>query len=354
MRVEGRTALSWRPGHRTPFHSLEGQRQPPLKFGPACIDIQALIAGGAGAERRVRPRVYSFDNARVIMGSGDDGAVITEDDHLVSELSVFSQIGQRPTPFVFERAVHPNVIDEAVIGIDGAFHNYYHWLINALARSRLCSDAIKAGPPVLLPDLTELPDLPGRVRPTTVQSSFEAFLGSRRCLLLAPGVHHVRRLHVLWTRPTSPTDIAGVRELYDIFDDISRRLLPRRPFLRKRLFFSRKGAYDERIPAAEREKLAALLERRRFTVLDLADMSFEAQVRAAAAADMIVSPHGAGMANLLFSPRKAKVIELTSRLGQEATYRPWYYQLCDGRGQPYSAIDVGRPGWLEDLARAIS
>ena len=56
MRVEGRTALSWRPGRRTTLHSLKGPRRPPLHFGPASVDMDALIAGGAGAERRERPR----------------------------------------------------------------------------------------------------------------------------------------------------------------------------------------------------------------------------------------------------------------------------------------------------------
>ena len=271
----------------------------------------------------------------------------------MAELCVFTQIGQRPVPFDVERETHSEVIDEGVIGVDGASYSYYHWLLNALARSRLCSDVVGLETPVLLPDFTTVPDGPGRVRSRVIRTSFDVMMGDRRHRLLPPGVHRVRRLHVLWTRPTSPTDIAGIRELYEVFDDVSRRLSPRRPLRGQRLFFSRKGAHDERLPLSAREKLGAFLDRKRFTVVDLADMTFEAQVKAAAGAKVIVAPHGAGMANLLFSSRKARVVELTSRLGGEANYRPWYYQLCDGRGQPYAAIDVSRSGWLDDLARAI-
>ena len=181
----------------------------------------------------------------------------------------------------------------------------------------------------------------------------DAVLGRRSFRLLSPGVYQARKLHLLWTRPTGPTDIAGVSRLYDVFDEVAKGIVGPEGRPHRRIYLSRKGAPDERIPAADRDALGALLDRAGFEVLDPAEMPFVEQVRAAAQAQIILAPHGAAMANLLFSPRETLVIELTSRLGGETSYRPWYYQLCDGRGQPYAAIDVGRSGWLDDLAAAL-
>ena len=301
----------------------------------------------------MRPRLYSLVNAYVVMGGGDDGAVITEGLESVSELCAFTQLGQKPRPVGIEQALHPEILDEAVVGVDGACSNYYHWLTNALARSRLCTEAIGSDTPILLPDFNVIADTPGRVKASVLQASTSAILGARACRLLCPGVYRVRRLHVLWTRPTAPTDIAGLERFYDLFDEVAQATAPPRAKVSRRIYLSRRGAHDERLPAGRRELLDALLDENGFEALDLANMAFDAQVRAAADAELIVAPHGAGMTNLLFSPREARVIELTSRLGSEKSYRPWYYQLCDGRGQPYGAIDVGRPGWLDDLAAAV-
>ena len=48
------------------------------------------------------------------------------------------------------------------------------------------------------------------------------------------------------------------------------------------------------------------------------------------------------------------MIELVSRIGDEAGFRPWYYQLASGRGQRYGAIKVEDADWPAALDRALT
>ena len=352
LRVEGATALAWRRGRYAALPGLKGRRIAPIVFGGACLHQEALISRVTTEEFNARARLYSLDDAYVVMGLGDDGAVVTRDRELVLESAMFSQVQAKARPVELAQPLRREGLGEVVVGVDAGSHNYFHWLLYALARARLCADQIP-GAEIVLPDSRLMREEPGRLRPSVMESSRAAMLGGRPVRQLRPGVYRARRVHMLWTRPAEPTDLSCLAGLYPIFDEVVGQLAPHAGPPRRRLYLSRREANDKRLPAADILALETLLARYDFETLDLGEMSFEAQVRAAATAEIIVSPHGAGLTNLLFSPREAMVIELIGRMGEEPTFRPWFYQLCSGRGQRYTAIHVKEAGWLDDLRTAI-
>jgi capsular polysaccharide biosynthesis protein len=75
----------------------------------------------------------------------------------------------------------------------------------------------------------------------------------------------------------------------------------------QKVFISRRDAYDRRI--ANFEAVVETLEALGFREYSLDQMPFREQVRLFAGADVIVSPHGAGLTHLLFA-ENASVIEL--------------------------------------------
>ena len=354
MRVEGATAIAWRRGRYVPLETQKGPRPQPLDFGPASATAADFAREtDFGYDFRCRPRLHVFDDARLIIGSGNDGAILTGGLELVMELSVFTQIGHRPRPCNLEVQEQGEALESIVVGVDGASRNYYHWLVNALARARLCAEFATGGATIVLPDFRRAGDPPGQVRAQVLQASLDAILGERPHRLLAPGAYRVRNLSVLWTRPTSPTDIAGVKRLYEVFDGVAERIAGRPTRRSRRLYISRRGAHDPRIRPADGGQLDRVLARHGFESLTLEDMSFEDQVRAAAEARIIVAPHGAGLTNLLFSHRDAVILELVSHIAGEQSFRPWYYELASNRGQRYGAIRMGADGWLEALDAAL-
>ncbi len=98
----------------------------------------------------------------------------------------------------------------------------------------------------------------------------------------------------------------------------------------ERLYISRAQARVRRVlnEAAVMEVLGAV----GFRLCRLEDMSFAEQVRLFAAAELVVAPHGAGLANLLFAGR-IPVLELHCR-----AVSPVYFFLALALGQSYDYL----------------
>src|ERR1035437_3029876 len=75
----------------------------------------------------------------------------------------------------------------------------------------------------------------------------------------------------------------------------------------KRLFVSRRNAAKRRL--VNEQEIEALLQADGFETVVLEGMPVVEQARLFAGAEIIVAPHGAGLANVVFS-RNAKVIEI--------------------------------------------
>jgi capsular polysaccharide biosynthesis protein len=101
-----------------------------------------------------------------------------------------------------------------------------------------------------------------------------------------------------------------------------------------------------------------LLDRFGFTTLSLSGLSFEEQVRLFNNAEVIVSPHGAGLANLVFCKEGTKIIEIFSKgwvgtmyydLAQKLDLE-YYYQLDRVSASPKSAEEAKHKHFLVDIA----
>jgi capsular polysaccharide biosynthesis protein len=76
------------------------------------------------------------------------------------------------------------------------------------------------------------------------------------------------------------------------------------------------------------------LERAGFITVRLESLSLLEQVRLFASAEFVVGPHGAGLANLLFTPPSARVIELTPN----TEMRPFFWMISSKLGHEYAML----------------
>lgn len=107
----------------------------------------------------------------------------------------------------------------------------------------------------------------------------------------------------------------------------SLRVAPPGPLPRQRLYISRHDAVTARRDIVNEEELTVVLERFGFRTATLADLSFQEQANLFASAEVIVSPHGGGLANLCFCEPGTKVIELFASDYAPAHYRSLSRQL---------------------------
>lgn len=112
-----------------------------------------------------------------------------------------------------------------------------------------------------------------------------------------------------------------------------------------RLYISRRGTSR---PLPEEERIEQALQAKGFMILRLEEMAWIDQIRAFQDARTIVAPHGAGLANLVFTPAGATVTEITFGLH----YNRCFEWLCHVAGHDYRKVD-GDSGAADPIAQII-
>jgi capsular polysaccharide biosynthesis protein len=176
--------------------------------------------------------------------------------------------------------------------------NYYHFLHDALPRTAVLEQAPEAGPvdrwyvPRAARFQRELLDLWGIPEDRVVDASTVPHVRAEH--LVVPGVPSLTERNPPW-----------VAQL------LRQRLCP--PELARvpgrHLYLTRGTARNNRVVENEAEVLA-LLAPLGFTSVDPGELSVAEQVRTFAEADVIVAPHGAALANLVFCSPGSAVVEL--------------------------------------------
>lgn len=100
----------------------------------------------------------------------------------------------------------------------------------------------------------------------------------------------------------------------------------------KRIYISRKKS--SRSPKNEL-MIEEILKEFGFDIIVSEELSFSDQVSIFSEAEVILGPHGAGLANLVFSSSRARLIELVP----PHFYNPCYQYLCDLIGISYKALE---------------
>jgi capsular polysaccharide biosynthesis protein len=103
----------------------------------------------------------------------------------------------------------------------------------------------------------------------------------------------------------------------------------------KRIYITRRLATKRRV--LNEEELIPVLLNHGFEIVEAESLTFDEQVRLFSSAEMVVAPHGAGLANLLWVPAGCKVFEILDRdYVNDHFYNlssviglNYYYMLCD-------------------------
>lgn len=133
-------------------------------------------------------------------------------------------------------------------------------------------------------------------------------------------------------------------------------LVPEMPFnpdFPRRIWIDRRGA--ERRPLQNEEQLITLLEGAGVVPVALEGMSLVEQAALFRQAELVVAPHGAGLANLVFGRAPCAVVELVMDRYQHAAFR----RLAGLAGLDYDCVPgLALPGqeaaWEHDLRWAVS
>lgn len=132
-----------------------------------------------------------------------------------------------------------------------------------------------------------------------------------------------------------------------LLHDFGRSLTGVEPSRRERIYVSRRFS---RRSLPNEELLESRLAAAGFRVLHLESMPWAEQIAAFQQASVVVGPHGAGLANLVFTESGATVVEIVDGM----IYNRCYEWICHTKSHDYRMIGVPTSGaQIEAVAQAV-
>ncbi len=280
-------------------------------------DVTLAVSGNASSPHRLV--VAPLAGGKII---GDLKLVATSDDVVIGDMqSVFGRDTLTGHHALHRRRFRLPKYRRGTALLLGAANsdNYYHWLVDSLPRWNMLQAAgWREYEYVLL-----------HSQPCRFQEETLDWLGvpaARRLRCSKNFVHQFERLVVPampFARKAVPTWVAPWL----------RSLAPPAPSGPEKIYLSRRGAPRRRF-ASEAELMPALAARG-FVCLQPETMSVAEQARGLGSARWIVAPHGAALANMVFAPPGARVMEFFHPQHKNQCYE----NLAAACGHRYASLE---------------
>lgn len=213
------------------------------------------------------------------------------------------------------------ISEPMIISCNGNAHNYYHTLIESAVSLDLLQSCFNRRTRIFFPDSLE--------KHTDVRHrELLERMGYAPSRLAEAGSGVVLAEEVIWLEnyyieETSADRLRAFRERMR-HNPKSRRQTP------KRVYISR----HSRRSAANPDELESCLRDFGIESVDLEKLSISEQIDIFQNVEMVVGPHGAGLANILFCPAGTRVIELYP----SCEFRPFFWMIANKLNLRYGVV----------------
>jgi hypothetical protein len=216
----------------------------------------------------------------------------------------------------------PALSGEYLVFYNGNLQNYYHWMVDALVALYMLRKVRPGDSRIVLPA-----DLGGGSNLPYIESLKLLGFGDIDLSFCAAPV--VQLEHAAWIMSSGdPVEHLPEHILLEFQSFVASNFAPEAAH--RRVYVERERLRQVENAAEVRD----FLERAGFITVRLESLSLLEQVRLFASAEFVVGPHGAGLANLLFTPPSARVIELTPN----TEMRPFFWMISSKLGHEYAML----------------
>lgn len=291
-----------------------------------------------GIPRRIERSIVLVELEGVSL-LGSTGTIIDEDRGVVLKARGHEVVTHNDFWLAPSRVVHKadanyfNMMD-----LHCGYRHYYHFLLDRLPKLYYLLHRFDLGrAPITVLTNTDLPPF---------QRDIYGFLGRRFPNIQFEAVPQgerwrMRRLYDLHNLQPVSHALASAG-----FVDFMRSLIMEgyglsEPRQRRRLYISRADAKLRRI--TNESELLPTLQKQGFEAVVPGTLPLREQVALFMGAEAIAGRHGPGLANLLFAPSHARVLEILP----SSLLRDHYFLLCISMGQAYRALIGGAAGFLQ-------
>jgi hypothetical protein len=313
----------------------------PVYPGQAFDPLYDLIQTYRTSVPEVRLQLGLIEDATFIVKPGLDGLILNNDGVAIKETSYYTEIYSKGIECK-ELEFDEPILDiggsgDVFVAFDGAWVIYYHWLFFCLGSAGIAQK--------VLPDTTLIatPNWEACARTRHSGISNEVFdqvkrvVDSTRLLSLSDGAYRTRRAYFLYVDGGQPSDAV----LHSMYRDVFRGLRSQTTQLRQsRIFVSRGGRGGAaRVTELDEKIFDDVLIDYDIKKVYLENLNFQSQIDHFSNASLIISPHGSSLANLVFAPQTARVLELQTEMDWPGSLRPWFYLLAGVSNLSYAFLN---------------
>jgi hypothetical protein len=311
----------------------EGFRESMIDKGYDCFETQSgRVRMFSNPIDRI---VVKVPEGRIFSDNLKVAAYITKENNLLSDVSfqyIKESVSESESPvfrrkfFREPRRLRGRVLSLVAGGVSGR-GNYYHWLIDVLPRLQTLAESRFAGQL----DHVVVPQFDRDFQKTTLRlMGVEA----DQVVVCGPFTHLQCEELLLTSHPRGKRSILIPDWVFTLYDRLKQQVLTPGDYPKK-IYVTRKdtklrGVVDE-------DRLIEFLKGYGYEPVTLAEYDFDGKVNLFHAADSIISAHGAGLTNLMFSQRGARLLELFS----EGFVDPVFVNMAERRNITFDHIVFG-------------
>lgn len=301
----------------------------------------------------------TIKNGYFFVGHGLDGAIFTEDfrpitgttmfnrhdglgvsDHTKLDIDVFSEL------------------EEAFVGFDFFWGNYFHFLNFFIAKSHIAKTFLGDGLPIVFPNCDKQNEHWSAYSNVVRDQAFHFSGIDKNIRLLPRGAYKVKKLHFLVVEKPYSWAILFSDGLISAYNAMS-RYAQRSDSVGDNIYVYRGRNVNSRLTEKADIAIQEAIDKHRFIPTNFEKMDLQQQISIAKYAKKFVSPHGAGLTNILFNPGNLNVLEINRKLdGANQGYRPCFYMESAVRDHNYFMLDVDEldksPWQINEALQAMS
>jgi len=272
-------------------------------------ESEIIVIKEEGHSKLKKYKIYNLINGRVDTDNRMSDCFLTSENELLSDVTFSYSLNGPATcdnnNIYYRYSKKPKKINGGVFSLlsgGGAQKNYYHWLFDALSRLKILKESGYL-------DLVDYYLLPNYSQAYKVDSFNFLNIDENKILNSIDFPHIIADAVIVAEHPNRiPVEKWISDYLRNIF--LGNSLLPiiNVAATPDKIFVSRRKATTRRI--TNEDEVEKYLTDKGFKTVFLEDLSFKEQVLLFNNAGIIISVHGASLANLLFCKRNTEVVEI--------------------------------------------
>ncbi|CAI3951277.1 Capsular polysaccharide biosynthesis protein [Commensalibacter communis] len=276
-----------------------------------------------------------LENAYFTIKDGIDGAIITDDLHVITESIYDTKFQSQDLP----ELQGVELLDQVFLSFDSQWMRYNHWMGYCLSKAYLASLYTPESVQIIVPEYREHTSIPHPISKEIYDATLEKTGLVKRAVKLKDGIYKAKKLSYFWQNSYVPSSYFNFHDAKSVFSHINKNTKYQDNFP-PRFFINQDQNMEPILNDEDIILIQKTLNELNIPCIDLDKMDLDSQRILFSQAELVISPHRPELINLLYCSSDTEVIEFT-RASNRTNYLPaWPYLISSSNRLQYTFFDL--------------